>query len=385
MKVLLIARGYPQKHNKRMGLFEKEQAIALKKCGCDVAYAVVDLRSIRRRRKLGYHFFEDEHGIKVFEISWPIGAVSKLASDRILTKALFALYPHILEEFGRPDIVHAHFLSHAFFAADLCKEEKLPFVITEHSSYMLSDSLSDAVINKAKKAYGACNALIAVSSALMKNIEDKLGFSGYVIPNVVSLVSRTEEKPEAKPTEEEIRFVCAAYLLKGKGLDVLLKAFQPAVEKDKRLRLSIWGDGPEKKRLQKLCSELGLTEYVSFGGAYSTEDLDKVYGNGHAFVLASRKETFGVVYIEAMSYGLPVIATKCGGPEEFVNEDNGILVDTDNVEQLSEALVRMAEHIEDYHPGQIREYALNHYSPEVVGSQIIGVYRKVLENWVVRE
>lgn len=54
MKILIVTRGYPQSHNSMMGLFEKDQALALKQAGHDIAYAVVDIRSIRRKRKFGF-------------------------------------------------------------------------------------------------------------------------------------------------------------------------------------------------------------------------------------------------------------------------------------------------------------------------------------------
>ena len=63
--------------------------------------------------------------------------------------------------------------------------------------------------------------------------------------------------------------------------------------------------------------------------------------HSNAFVLASRTETFGVVYIEALSQGLPVIATRCGGPESIVTSDNGLLVPIENIPELTKALLTL--------------------------------------------
>ena len=98
-------------------------------------------------------------------------------------------------------------------------------------------------------------------------------------------------------------------------------------------RLIIFGDGPESGALRALCAELGLYSRVSFRGHCPREELAEAYAAADCFVLASRSETFGVAYIEAMAAGLPVIATRCGGPEDFVTEENGILIPVDDEER----------------------------------------------------
>ena len=80
-----------------------------------------------------------------------------------------------------------------------------------------------------------------------------------------------------------------------------------------------------------------------------------------ALVLSSEVETFGVVLVEAMSAGLPVIATKCGGPESIVLPETGILVESNNKNKLYTAMKYMIEKYDDYDPKKIREIALKTY------------------------
>jgi glycosyltransferase involved in cell wall biosynthesis len=95
--------------------------------------------------------------------------------------------------------------------------------------------------------------------------------------------------------------------------------------------------------------------------------------------LVSKAETFGVVYIEAMAAGLPVIASKCGGPESFVQKMNGKLVDVDDVDATAQAMVEMVrDRYRKYDEKKIREFAVNHFSPESVSKSLIQEYESLL-------
>ncbi len=93
-----------------------------------------------------------------------------------------------------------------------------------------------------------------------------------------------------------------------------------------------------------------------------------------AFVLASRHETFGVVFIEALSQGLPVIATRCGGPNSTVTPENGLLVPTENIGALAGALVELYENRSRYNAAVLRENCLNEYGEHSVIGQIKAQY-----------
>ena len=81
-----------------------------------------------------------------------------------------------------------------------------------------------------------------------------------------------------------------------------------------------------------------MTDQVFLPGLTKREKIVEGYNNADMFCLYSYSETFGLAYLEALSAGLPVVASKCGGPEHLINEENGILVDRFNVEKLAEAL-----------------------------------------------
>ena len=131
------------------------------------------------------------------------------------------------------------------------------------------------------------------------------------------------------------------------------------------------------ENLRRLVDELGIGHAVTFLGALKTDEVLDLMRHSNAFVLASRVETFGVVFIEALSQGLPVIATMCGGPQSIVNENNGYLIPTENIEALSEALIRMYEEREKFSAEKLRADCLNEFGEDAVIGRLIQAFEKV--------
>ena len=96
------------------------------------------------------------------------------------------------------------------------------------------------------------------------------------------------------------------------------------------------------------------------------------------FVLPSRYETFGVVYIEAMACGKPVIAVKNGGPDDFVNDFNGILIESEDIEALADAMNYIALNYKHYDSYEISGYVRNQFSEETIAKKLETVYKEIL-------
>lgn len=372
MKILFVARGYPKPENKMLGLFERDQALAMKKLGYDVAYAVLDMRSIRRKRKLGYVHYCDS-GIPVYEINIPLGNVPLQWIAYFEKVAIKKLFTHIREEWGVPDVIHVHFYKMAVGIWRFFKKEGIPIVLTEHASVVVRGQLSQRAKVLLGSTYKGVDAVISVSNSLAKLIYEYYKVHPIVIPNMLTF----ENKIEREGNNTRFRFVSSANLVQGKGIDILLEAFSKMVEKYGNTELVIYGDGPERKNLECQIEKLNLKNNVTLYGRYERSILPKEYAKADAFVLPSRAETFGVVYIEAMHCGLPVIATRCGGPEDFVTNQVGILIPNEDCNALSDAMLRMVETVKDYDSNYISEYVNRMFSPEQVALRIEGVYRKI--------
>jgi hypothetical protein len=150
--VLIIARGYPTIEYKRNGIFEYDQAKALANAGHKVVYAVLDMRSIRRKRKIGKEtIYRDNVYIEAMNIF--CGNIHKVLFYVIGKIALTVLYKHIVKKFGVPDIIHAHFLDYGYIAVSALKKTGVPIVMTEHSSGVNKDVISKRKFKTAKYTY----------------------------------------------------------------------------------------------------------------------------------------------------------------------------------------------------------------------------------------
>ena len=145
------------------------------------------------------------------------------------------------------------------------------------------------------------------------------------------------------------------------------------------LKLILGGDGPEKENLLKLAQTLNVEDAVTFTGALSRENVQLFMAESACFVLSSHVETFGVVVIEALSQGIPVIATKCGGPESIIVPGDGILVEVANVNALAQAMNEVVENTKLYDPDSIRQRCLERFSEKAFILRVEEIYKHCIK------
>jgi Glycosyltransferase len=376
MRVFVISKGMPTEQYPLNGIFEFDQAKALARSGAEVAMLVIDFRSGSYKRKYGFSEYETE-GVRVFELSLPLGLYRRALP--LLRYLLIKVYKKAVKACGQPDIIHAQFYSIGAIAAVLKKRYKVPFVITEHSSKLNTDlqNISQLDLNLAKSAYQCADKLIAVSHALAANLKNNFQVEATVIPNIVDV---SQFQYVERTPKDDFTFISVGNLVKIKGFDQLLEAFAEAFKADNAVKLSIVGDGPELENLQNTVTRLNLNGKVSLLRTIGRNRIKSFYQEGDAFVLASHSETFGVVFIEAMATGLPVIATSCGGPNDIVTENAGYLIPVDDRQALVSALQAMRNNAYNFNSLEISRNCIEKYSPETVGRQIIEAYASVSDS-----
>ncbi len=372
MYILIVSRGYPTSENPLRGIFEFDQAKALRDAGHKVVFLSVDLRSIRRKRKLGLYQTKVE-GVDIVNISFPVGNVPACLFVFIGKLVIEHAYRLVCKQHGKPDILHAHFSDISAISTKLSKKHNVSLVVTEHSSLVNTRILSDKTKYYCQIAYQNADKLIAVSLALANQIKKHFNLEADVIHNIVDVNSFSYQQ-QIKP--KGFHFISVGNLKPVKGFDTLIDAFF-RVSQD-HFTLTIVGAGPEKSRLQTQISNLNLDHKIRLAGQLTREEINRLMKKCDAFVLASKSETFGVAYIEAMAAGLPVIATRCGGPEDFVNQSNGLLADTDNVEQLAKAMVELHDNYHKYDRGFIASSCRESFGPEAIAQKLKNVYKETI-------
>ncbi len=376
MKILIIANGIPSPSNQMLGLFEFDQAKALRAEGHEVTFFSVDLRSIRRKRKLGFSS-GIKNDIDWYCISLPLGAIPVKWMCRIGAFGLEYLFNRVFSDKKKPDVIHAHFTEIAKMATSVSDKYKIPLVITEHSSAMNQIAINRNLKKIAIDAYDQSSVLITVSSELQRNVKRHTGKESIVVPNIID----TELFNMCKPKKHEcFRIVTVSGLIECKRTIILLESFKKAKEVHSDILLDIVGDGPLRSELEKYVIDNKLSDNVVFYGTLPRFRIAEIFENSDCFAMTSRTETFGVVYVEAMAAGLPVIATNCGGPSDFINEKNGIMVEVDNVEQVTNAICYMYDNISKYNDSYIRQFANNRYNPQAIACELISIYSTILNN-----
>jgi len=163
----------------------------------------------------------------------------------------------------------------------------------------------------------------------------------HVIPELIDLSAWTKLSRENRCTAPAGKFivlsVCRFY--PRKRLHLLLRAAERLQAKIAGLELRLVGNGPEMSRLKSICRERSLQRTVTFLGNVSQADLAREYVQCHVFCLPSVQEGFGVVFLEAMAHGKPIVAARAGAAPEVVR--HGLLAEPDNEEALAEAIERL--------------------------------------------
>ena len=166
----------------------------------------------------------------------------------------------------------------------------------------------------------------------------------------------------------------AGRLVPNKGVDILLNSAK-IYERDNVLTLIV-GDGSEYASLNLLKEKLGLKNVV-FVGNQDAEVLRKIYSVSDICVVPSREEAFGLVALEAIACGTPVIATNQGGMVDFVTKDVGTLIERENVEKLAEEINKILDGERNFDKDYLQDYAKNKYSQEILMDKLLKLYEDI--------
>ncbi|MEA3463009.1 MAG: glycosyltransferase [Bacteroidota bacterium] len=387
-RILIIPSWYPPDG----GYFFKEHSEALQKMGWQVDVLVNRLVGARKLIQAGISAFRpyragDESGLRVVRASYLKVPGSEQYNIAGWSRQTCRFYRKYEKQFGKPDLILAHSVTWAGFAAYLInRDHGIPYVIVEHRSFFVwsTDEARKMVksfhIPLFDLAYAHCEDLILVSESLRKGIVALVPTVRKRIKVIPNMIREDQFFPPSEPRKTEpFVFLWAGRLEHVKGVDMLLQAVKLLADlADREFVVRLAGKGSLRKELELHATALGVNEKVSFLDRLSREEMLKEFQEANCFVLPTRYEAFGVVLIEAMATGLPVIATRSGGPDSIVTKENGLLIDRDNAAELAEAMWHIMAHADEYPADLIRSRTLQQYGDASVMEQYNQLFIRIL-------
>lgn len=173
-------------------------------------------------------------------------------------------------------------------------------------------------------------------------------------------------------------YFAAGRMVPKKGFDVLVRAIALCAEGGHPVRLELAGDGPERGRLETLAKQLHAAEHIHFAGTLERDALLGRMSECRAVIVPSRREPFGMVALEGMAYGKPVIATHVDGLAEVLEDAAGVMAPPDNPRALAEAILETEERLaRDATFGAQNRDAVKRFSQERMNEAFAALYRRV--------
>jgi glycosyltransferase involved in cell wall biosynthesis len=289
------------------------------------------------------------------------------------------------------DLLHAHTgFPDGELAAAAARRFGIPYVVTEHSS-LTRELLADpevrhryaSVVRDAARLIVVSEALAAELRAALPDLTDLLAERLEVVPNAVP-IELFRAPPSAERRRGELLFVGARKA--DKGIATLLEAFALARTRRPDLTLRLIGRSPtpeQEATWRARATELGVAEAVAFDPPTDRAGVAEAMARADLFVHPSRYETFGVVAVEALASGLPVVATRSGGVAAIVGSDPsalGALVPVDDARALADAILETLARRERFDPARLRAAVTERFGAAAVAQRLLAIYHAVADS-----
>ncbi len=383
LRVLMLSRSYPSAVFPNLGLWvERPTALLNARDGVEVRVVspqpycpplpgIRPLRQYARFRSIPRG--ETLNGVEVLRPRYPSGLGSSTYGfeSRAYEMGMRRALDRLRDEFPF-DVIHAHFVyPEGAVAHRLSRRYAVPFVVSEHAPWIQEWFRSAAVRRESLAAGQAAALLLPDSTYVSESMRDWIGDATprLVVPEGVDGDRFT--LGDDGYVEDSILFV--GWPNFNKGVDVLLDAMKLIHERDEPGRLQLVGGGYFRstrlmeQRLKAYADSLKLGTRVAFVGSRPQAEVARLMARAAVVVLPSRMEAFGAVLAEALACGTPVVATRCGGPEDFVTDEVGRLVPVGDPEALADALVEVLRDRARFDPQTLRGYALDRFAwPRIV-------------------
>ena len=281
-----------------------------------------------------------------------------------------------------PDVIHC---GHIWLQASYAADYGIPLIITAHGTDLIGFQKSERFREQARKAFDTADAIITISKDSTALVNKLFGE-----PEKVHLVRNGYDPTVFYPDESSVAEVLTRFDIDGdyddivsfagkfahfKGIDILLNA--AALYERDGVATIIAEDGELFGEMTALAKELGL-RHVHFVHNQPHDVLRHLYSCATVSLLTSRNEPFGLVAIEALACGAPVIASDEGGPLDIITPEVGLLFQSENPEDLAREVQLVLDGDIDFDREEVARYALENYSQDVSIDELIALYEAAI-------
>ncbi|MCP4550542.1 MAG: glycosyltransferase family 4 protein [Bacteroidetes bacterium] len=384
--VLYLPKWYPNKYDSMPGLFIKRHGIAVSKyCEVSVLYVHPDAQSSQKRAIFSKCY---EDGLFTLRIYFRKSSISIKPIAKSINIIRFIFYNFkgiriIQQDRNKVNLIHVHVLTRLAFIALLYKKfNGTPFLITEHwTRYLPNVNTFNGILRRmiSRWVVRKAEAVLPVTKNLQIAMESYgLMNSNYiVVPNVVDTkVFIPIKKKDKRQIKKIIHLSC--FTNYHKNISGILRVMKKLSILRQDFTCHFVGHGEDFDEVKELSNELKLTsKYVYFDGLKEGEELANEISSADLMVLFSRQENLPVVMLESFASGVPVISTDVGGINEHIDERLGILVESENEDQLLSVINNTLDNLIKFNTQEIRQYAVDHFSYEVVGKTLFEIYTAI--------
>jgi glycosyltransferase involved in cell wall biosynthesis len=326
------------------------------------------------------------HYVYTSKITIGIPFLSQWLKRRRMLKAYELGFENIKQKQGPPHLIHLNVVLPAGIGVlQLHKKYKIPFVVNEGwTGYMKEDGNYRGFFVKyfTQKVIKAASFILPVSKDLQAAMQSH-GLKGKykIVPNVIQteIFKPLATSSLALGAGEGSTFVhVSTFDPRQKNVLGILHALKVAIEKRPNLNLCLVGESEHKSELMAFVKANHLEKNVQFKGKLNAEALAYLFNQCKALIMFSNYESFGVVLGEALSCGLPVICSKTGGLSSELTIQQGVVMQKNNEEQLTMAMLDMADDKVVYDKKALRNFVIERYSETVIAEELKKVYHQAL-------
>jgi N-acetyl-alpha-D-glucosaminyl L-malate synthase BshA len=356
----MISHAYPYLEESHAGQFVHELASTLVELGHQV-YSVIPLPACDHRTEMdGVHlqFYKTKDHVSYGRANNEYIKTPKLSVAFSLVRAVIKLRQVVREQ--DIDVIHAHWTVPMGFVSSIVKlMTDKPLVITTHGRDVYVDPEAGAIVPELwyvrpflRFALRRADRVVSVSkdcrchaiAAGAPSDRIRVIYNGVDAEWFSPLKSNDRIRQILGVSASAKLVLFVGSLRSYKGVDVLIRAMS-LVSKSEPLAVAvIIGDGPQEEELMALRDRLGLQKVVIFAGSVPNSELVFYENECDVFVLPSRRESFGIAAVEAMSCAKPVIGTRVGGLKEVIDDgQTGAVVEPNNYSQLAKAILQILD------------------------------------------